>query len=210
MQDLIVNEPNNDTTHRILEAAIDIFAEVGFAGARVDEIAKRAGVNKSAIYYHIGDKEALYAEALRHFIGDAVERSIQNIQEVNTPEEQLKRYIHNLAYFMEQRPHLPPIMLREIASGGSHISGFVTQFLFRLINTLADILETGEQQGVFIPTAPIAIHFMIIGSIILLTIRQATILQQTPLSEALQKLNKNFSGNIAEEVEKLVLRAVKK
>jgi len=57
------------TTARILDAATDIFAEAGFNGALMDEIARRAGVNKAMIYYHIGAKEALYAEVLHGVIG---------------------------------------------------------------------------------------------------------------------------------------------
>lgn len=52
------------TRELLLEAATEIFAEHGFAGARVDEIAKRARVNKSLIYAYYGDKEGLYRAVL--------------------------------------------------------------------------------------------------------------------------------------------------
>src|SRR6266576_3725569 len=45
---------------RILEAALEEFAANGFAGARVDAIARRAGLNKQLISHHFGGKEALY------------------------------------------------------------------------------------------------------------------------------------------------------
>lgn len=48
------------TKERILQAAIDEFADRGFAGARVDDIATRAGVNKALLYQHFGCKEELY------------------------------------------------------------------------------------------------------------------------------------------------------
>jgi len=44
-------DKGTETTARILEAARDEFAEKGFAGARVDTIARRAGVNKATLYY---------------------------------------------------------------------------------------------------------------------------------------------------------------
>ena len=46
----------------LLGAALDVFAEKGFAGARVQEIAERAGVNKQLISYYFGGKEGLYKE----------------------------------------------------------------------------------------------------------------------------------------------------
>ena len=54
-----------DSINKIISIATKVFAEVGFAGARVDEIAKRAGVNKATIYYNIGNKEVLYSNVLK-------------------------------------------------------------------------------------------------------------------------------------------------
>ncbi|MFD9946003.1 TetR/AcrR family transcriptional regulator [Nonomuraea sp. NPDC059023] len=50
------------TRARILDAAVTEFAAKGFAGARVSEIAARAGVNKQLISYYFGGKEGLYKE----------------------------------------------------------------------------------------------------------------------------------------------------
>jgi AcrR family transcriptional regulator len=52
------------TRARILDAAEKVFAEKGLAGARVDEIADRAAINKRMLYAHFGGKEALYKAAL--------------------------------------------------------------------------------------------------------------------------------------------------
>jgi len=62
MTTMTITEKRTETASHILEVAKDVFAEQGFAGARVDEIARRAGVNKATLYYQIGDKKALYAE----------------------------------------------------------------------------------------------------------------------------------------------------
>ena len=52
------------TQQRIIDAAADEFAAHGIAGARVDEIAKRAGVNKRMLYYYFESKEGLFREIL--------------------------------------------------------------------------------------------------------------------------------------------------
>jgi len=56
---------NNQTKERILAAALDEFACHGFAGTRVDQIARAAGVNKAMIYYHFANKEELFNELFR-------------------------------------------------------------------------------------------------------------------------------------------------
>ena len=61
---------NADRTRRaILDASRSEFAKHGFAGTRVDAIAKRAKVNKQAIYYHFNNKEDLYSAVLQDGYG---------------------------------------------------------------------------------------------------------------------------------------------
>ncbi|WP_304455271.1 TetR/AcrR family transcriptional regulator [Nocardiopsis sp. YSL2] len=57
------------TRARLLKAARTEFAAYGIAGARVDRIAERAGVNKQRIYANFGDKEQLF----QHVVGDALD-----------------------------------------------------------------------------------------------------------------------------------------
>ena len=52
-----------DTSERLLDAAVALFAERGFAGASVRDLTKAAGVNQAAIHYHFGSKEAVLRAA---------------------------------------------------------------------------------------------------------------------------------------------------
>jgi AcrR family transcriptional regulator len=58
------------TRERILSAALKEFAANGFAGARVDAIARRATINKRMLYHYFGDKEHLFREVLRRKIAE--------------------------------------------------------------------------------------------------------------------------------------------
>jgi AcrR family transcriptional regulator len=53
-----------ESKQRILDTALDVFYEVGFEGARVDDIAKKAQVNKALIYYYFNSKEDLLMELI--------------------------------------------------------------------------------------------------------------------------------------------------
>lgn len=63
------------TSSRILAAALAEFAAHGFAGARVDAIARRAGTNKRMLYHYFGDKEALFRAVLRKKISERQARA---------------------------------------------------------------------------------------------------------------------------------------
>lgn len=56
----------------ILQAALDEFAAKGFAAARLDDVAKRAGVAKGTIYLYFQDKETLFQELLRSMLSPVV------------------------------------------------------------------------------------------------------------------------------------------
>jgi AcrR family transcriptional regulator len=74
------------TQQRILEAALQEFAAKGFAGARVDVIARRARINKRMLYHYFGDKEGLFREVLRRKIA---ERSAWLANAPDEPSERL-------------------------------------------------------------------------------------------------------------------------
>src|SRR5580692_3648685 len=58
------------TRGRILSAALKEFAAKGFAGARVDVIARRADINKRMLYHYFGDKEGLFKAVLRRKLSE--------------------------------------------------------------------------------------------------------------------------------------------
>ena len=205
-----LKEKRNETVRRILDAGTEVFAEVGFAGARVDEIARRAGVNKAMIYYHIGDKKALYTKVLHNILSNAAERFVSDLKGAHTPEEKLKLYIKSIAYTMDQHPHLAPIMMREQASGGKNLPEVIARDLARIIGIVTDILEEGERQGAFIKTIPFIIHAMTTGGAMFYKASGSIRAGHAAFPETIKKLDKNVSGGVAQEIERIVLRALKR
>ena len=205
-----LQKKRNQTTRRILKAAATIFSEVGFAGARVDEIARCADVNKATIYYHIGDKQALYARVIHTLFGDAASRLAQNVAKARSPVGKLKNFIRTVAETVDRHPELAAIMLREQASGGQNFPEMVAQDLARLFGILTSILQEGAKKGVFIETIPIVVHLMIIGTIVFFKMSSPIRAKFAPLVNTLQPINSDLTGKAADEIETLILNAVMK
>ena len=71
--------PARVSPEQILDAAAREFAERGYAGARVDRIARRAAVNKAMLYYHFASKRQLYRTLLRRMFARAADRFIEDL-----------------------------------------------------------------------------------------------------------------------------------
>ena len=198
------------TVKRILKAAASVFSESGFSGARVDEIAQRAGVNKAMIYYHIGDKEKLYAEVISNIIGNTAEMIAGKIRDISDPEEKLRVYVRTFARNIDDNPQVAPVMMREVASGGKHLPEVVARDIFHIVNMLRGILKEGVEKGIFIETVPFLIHIMVIGAMITYKTSAPIRARYNWLPASVRRLDDRISGNIAGEIENLILRAVKK
>ena len=210
MADRKINEKRDESIRQILGAAMEVFAEVGYEGARVDEIARRAGVNKAMIYYRIGDKKTLYEEVIHDVFGDTVGRISENIRDELSPEEKFKIYLANIAKTMAEHPSLPRIMMREVASGWSNFSEAVVKDIAGILVIIKDIIDDGVKKGVFIDINPIVVHLMAIGTMLLFNLSMPVRRNFYHLLEGNINVHREASfEHIIPEIEKMMLRALK-
>lgn len=153
---------------KILDAASRAFAEEGFAGARVDEIADRAGVNKAMLYYHVGNKQDLYTAVLTQNF-DRVEAALVDALAAggSTP-ERLRAIIAGVAKALKANPDHPRIVLREFASGGSNLQPEVLERLVNILGMVRHLLADGVRNEEFRATDPVMTHLTLVGASLIL------------------------------------------
>jgi AcrR family transcriptional regulator len=199
--------PELDTRDRILAAAAEVFADIGFAGARVDDIAARAGVNKAMLYYHVGDKDKLYATVLTETIDRVPPILRAAIAEADTPAEKLQCVLDTLGSLPKSNPHFVPIMLREIASGGATLPDEMLVRMAAVFRVVADVLAEGVKKKAFRATDPLLTHVTLIGSMIFLVASQ-------PIRARVAKLagveHTHTFEDLARHTGDLVLKGLKK
>ncbi|RAI43392.1 TetR/AcrR family transcriptional regulator [Rhodoplanes roseus] len=139
------------TRRALLEAARREFAAKGLAGARVDEIAERAGVNKQLVYHHFGDKDALYLAVLE-WLYDEIRAAEREVDLAGmAPEEAIAHLIGISFDHLAAHPDFVSLLTDENRHGAVHVrrSPKLPTMHSPLIALIASTLEKGAEAGVF-------------------------------------------------------------
>src|SRR3954471_15422526 len=99
---------------QILEAAFAVFAERGLAAARLEDIAKRAGVSKGTIYLYFSNKEELFREVVRSTVIAMIERGEARLESERDPRQALLAWMEG--YWAWLRSPVFPAMHRMVNS----------------------------------------------------------------------------------------------
>jgi AcrR family transcriptional regulator len=106
-----------DRARVVLDAAEEIFAARGLAGASMAEIAARAGVTKPVLYDHFGSKDGLLAAVIRR-AGDELRAAVQEaVTGADSPADALARGLRTYFEFLDRQAMSWPALLSEV--GGS-------------------------------------------------------------------------------------------
>ncbi|KAA9009456.1 TetR family transcriptional regulator [Histidinibacterium aquaticum] len=139
------------TRAAILQAALEEFSESGLSGARVDRIAERAGVSKPMIYDYFGDKNAVYAAALREAYIQI--RRGETALELDTrePEDAIRALVHFTMGHFWNNPWFIKMLNTENLLGGASIRKLedAADIQSVLLERVGEVLERGRRSGVF-------------------------------------------------------------
>jgi AcrR family transcriptional regulator len=139
------------TRQRILEAATAEFASKGLAGARVDEIAERAQINKRMLYVYFGSKDDLFLAVLEEaYAGIRMAERQLDLEHLGPLEaiEALVRFTWN--YYLEH-PEFLRLINTENLHKAAHLkrSKRIREMHSPFVKMVADVLRRGVEQGLF-------------------------------------------------------------
>ncbi len=141
-----VNKESNSRA-RILEGAADEFASAGFAGARIDRIARRTRFNVRMIYYHFGSKKGLYRAVLEN-----IYEQMSGILEA-LPPSAANRTVEAFSMYIDlltEHPRFADVLVRELLDGAKHLKALWKDRpeLFKQIHVHArTLVEEGVKAG---------------------------------------------------------------
>ncbi len=139
------------TRRRILEAAIAVFTEKGLDGARVDEIAARAGANKRMLYAYFGAKEELWLAALEAvYAAMRAEESRIDVEHL-PPEEGIAELVRFKLRYTAAHPEVIALLTSENLHRARYLrrSTQVPALYSPVVAMLATLLKRGAAEGRF-------------------------------------------------------------
>lgn len=140
---------NPETARRILAAAERAFAASGLAGARTDEIAHAAGVNKAMLYYYFGSKERLHRAVFENLFAQA-----SRLIEAETPphasaREILLAFIDGYFKFRVANPNYARLMQHIMMESPEEFRRVARQYFRQGYEQLTGAIERGIARGEF-------------------------------------------------------------
>jgi AcrR family transcriptional regulator len=129
---------------QIIEAALEVFGEVGLARARLDDIARRAGISKGTIYVYFPDKEELFKEVVRKVVIQNIERAEREYI-TGTPTDQLTRFMRDYWQFLRSPVFaaLYRMVISELRNFPDLAQFYATEVIARGMRLLIEIIRRG-------------------------------------------------------------------
>jgi AcrR family transcriptional regulator len=152
------------TAERILDAAEALFAERGYAGTTLRDVAARVGLRIPSLYNHFPSKDALYAAVLERGIGPV-------LQILGAFSEGARRdrseVIAEVMELLQRHPNLPRLVVHETLSGGQRLTPMLRTWIEPIFGRAGEMVAESPSGGRWtaeqIPLLVLAMYHMMVG-----------------------------------------------
>jgi AcrR family transcriptional regulator len=143
---------------QILAAAFEVFGDHGLAGARLEDIAKRAGVSKGTIYLYFPNKEALFKEMIRQTVVAHIERTERDFGQDrgSSAREQVSEFMRQWWAFMRSADYqtVHRLVIGELHRFPELVEFYWTEVVVRKQQLVDRLIRRGIDSGEFRPIDP--------------------------------------------------------
>ena len=131
-----MTENDKQTEEKIFEAATDVFVEKGMDGARMQDIATHAGINKALLHYYFRTKDQLFSKVFEKIAGRMFSKFAPVFDEKIPLEEKIRFFFNAHISFMKDNPRLPGFILNEINRNPARIKKLLSTIEFGKVWTI--------------------------------------------------------------------------
>jgi TetR/AcrR family transcriptional regulator len=155
------------TRAAILDAAETVFAQHGYARARLEDVAARVGIRRASIVYHFRDKPELYEAVLAGVFGELLRRYERALAEPRPLPQRLEAIVDAWVSFVGERPVVARLLLWEAAEASR--TSIAAPHIAPLIDTVRAAIVSGQRQRMFRAVDPVHFIFGIVGATVFFT-----------------------------------------
>ncbi|HVN85259.1 MAG TPA: TetR/AcrR family transcriptional regulator [Candidatus Binatia bacterium] len=152
------------TRATILVAAETVFAEKGYAAARLEDVAGRVGVRRASLVYYFRDKRELYDAVLSDIFGELLDRYQVVLTKSEPLPQRIEAIVDTWVGYVAERPAVARLLLWEAADGSQDRVLAAAGNGAAVISTLTRAIQEGQRHGLFHPIDPIHFIFTIVGA----------------------------------------------
>jgi AcrR family transcriptional regulator len=154
----------------VLDAALELFIENGFAATRVEDIARRAGLSKGAVYLYFSSKEQILEGIVRRAVVPIAEHALSFVRNYEGDPRTVITLVLKMVGGKLSDPKLlaiPKVIFRELAGFPELAQMYRREVLDQVIPVIEDLLRRGIDQGYLRPVDPELTIRSIIGPVII-------------------------------------------
>lgn len=156
-------DTEKNAEERIFESAQRVFFEKGYDGARMQEIADAAGINKSMLHYYYRSKDKLFEGVFRTSLMDVIAPAIDLLSGPLPLRDKIERFIHLYIDQLRANPHVPAFVLYELGRHPERLRQFIGEHAQRVFPGFAAQIEEAVRRGEVKPVQPRHLVVNLIG-----------------------------------------------
>lgn len=154
---------DESTELRIVEAAKQVFVSKGFDGARMQDIADLAGINKALLHYYFRSKDKLFSKIFEFIMMNNLPR-IASIMKEDIPfETKMREFVASYISLLQANPYAPMFILHEIQRNKGIVANLAEKFIRPNIQGFVITLEKEIKAGVYREVDPRQVILDMIG-----------------------------------------------
>ena len=148
---------------KIMDGAEKVFAEKGYHGAKMSELAKASGLAKANLYYYVGSKEAIYINVIEELLA-RWDSALYLISKDQEPAEVISAYIRAKIQYSQEHPAASKIFAKEVISGSRFLTPAKKRAIHKITQEKADVINGWIKKGKMAPIDPYHFFFLLWGA----------------------------------------------
>jgi AcrR family transcriptional regulator len=138
-----------DRKNEILDAALEVFSELGLADASVDDVVRRSGLSKGTLYWYFKSKDRLVGALMKRFFAQELGKVRSLQQSTGTVRERLLRYSRDVVAVVQRMPRALTLEFYAVAVRQKAVRRFLGDLYARYCSELAAVIREGTERGEF-------------------------------------------------------------